>query len=435
MRARGAGARCGPGPRGEPSRPQVRPTLRPPRRATSAAAAVLAATAATAALAVLACPGTAPVASAAVLRVQPDGRGPYPHLAAALAAARDGDVVELAPGVYRGPGNRDLDFAGKAVTVRSRDGDAAGCVIDCRDGDGAPHRGFLAQNGEGSATRLVGLTVRGGHAAGERPPAGSGGAFYCRGSSPTLEGCVFVGNRGAMGGALACEFSAAPRVVRCLFRQNTALNGGGAHVFASTPSFEACEFLGNTANAGGALSCYAGSPRLDRCRLVGNAANNGGAVTCEMEAAPVLVACMLARNWATLGGGLHAAGAFPALERCTLAANGAGAGGGACGRAGAAIRLVSCVVAHGPQGEAVACTDGSRAVVSCSLIWGNGDGDWVGCLAEQEGADGNQAVDPGWRDPGGGDYRPAAGAPARGVGCPPWGAPPELCAPGRDDGP
>jgi hypothetical protein len=34
------------------------------------------------------------------------------------AAAIDGDTVIVAPGTYTGPGNRDIDFLGKAITVR-----------------------------------------------------------------------------------------------------------------------------------------------------------------------------------------------------------------------------------------------------------------------------------------------------------------------------
>ena len=55
----------------------------------------------------------------------------YATIQAAIDAASPADVVLLADGVYTGPGNKDLDFYGKLITVCSGSGDPAGCVIDC----------------------------------------------------------------------------------------------------------------------------------------------------------------------------------------------------------------------------------------------------------------------------------------------------------------
>jgi len=41
---------------------------------------------------------------------------------AGIEAAIDGDTVIVADGTYKGPGNRDIDFLGKAITVRSQSG-------------------------------------------------------------------------------------------------------------------------------------------------------------------------------------------------------------------------------------------------------------------------------------------------------------------------
>ncbi len=48
---------------------------------------------------------------------------------AAIDAAVDGCEIVVADGTFTGDGNRDLDFGGKAITLRSANGPAA-CFID-----------------------------------------------------------------------------------------------------------------------------------------------------------------------------------------------------------------------------------------------------------------------------------------------------------------
>ena len=70
-------------------------------------------------------------ASAATYVVQPDGTGDFPTIQAAINAVVDTDIIELADGTFTGDGNRDLDYLGKAITIRSQSGDPSVCVIDC----------------------------------------------------------------------------------------------------------------------------------------------------------------------------------------------------------------------------------------------------------------------------------------------------------------
>ena len=62
-----------------------------------------------------------------------DGSGDYITIQEGIDAAVGGDEVVVADGTYTGDGNRDIDFMGKAITVKSENG-AEDCIIDCEAG-------------------------------------------------------------------------------------------------------------------------------------------------------------------------------------------------------------------------------------------------------------------------------------------------------------
>jgi len=85
--------------------------------------------------------------AARTITVKTDGSGDYPTIQAAINDSNDGDEFVVADGVYTGNGNRDIDFFGKAITVRSENG-PENCVIDCQGTPTNPHRGFYFHNNE-----------------------------------------------------------------------------------------------------------------------------------------------------------------------------------------------------------------------------------------------------------------------------------------------
>jgi len=65
--------------------------------------------------------------------------------------------------------------------------------------------------------------------------------------------------------------------------------------------------------------------------------------------------------------------------------------------------LVNTIVAFNTEGGGVYC-DGSTAILSCSDVFGNGDGDWTECIGDQYGVNGNFSADPLFCGPDIGDY-------------------------------
>ena len=114
----------------------------------------------------------------------------YPTIQAAIDASIDGDVVTVADGVYTGTGNRDVDFLGKAITVRAENG-PANCIIDCQGSPESRHRGFRFHTYEIAASVLDGFTIQNGYAPFEGACQYSGGGIVCRdNANPTIRNCL-----------------------------------------------------------------------------------------------------------------------------------------------------------------------------------------------------------------------------------------------------
>jgi predicted outer membrane repeat protein len=161
--------------------------------------------------------------------VYPDGSGTYPTIQAAIDAVAVGGTVLLADGILTGPGNRDLDFHGKALTVRSQSNDPNASIIDCQGSESDPHRGFYFHSGEGAASVLEAVSVINGY--GLWNSVTVGGAIVCEGtrapSSPTIRRCIFRENHGSYGGAIYLLHSS-PVITECTFIANGASTRGGA---------------------------------------------------------------------------------------------------------------------------------------------------------------------------------------------------------------
>ncbi|MHC4745468.1 MAG: right-handed parallel beta-helix repeat-containing protein, partial [Planctomycetota bacterium] len=137
--------------------------------------------------------GSAP---ARIIAVDDDGPADYFTIQEAINDSNDGDTIEVRPGTYRGPWNRDIDFLGKAITVRSinpQDANVvAATIVDCNGIEVQKRRAFIFASGEGGDSVLSGLTLTNGYAPGTDSYDYNfeGGAIYCENSSPAISYCV-----------------------------------------------------------------------------------------------------------------------------------------------------------------------------------------------------------------------------------------------------
>jgi hypothetical protein len=109
---------------------------------------------------ILLLPTIAGTAAGRTITVDDDSPADFDNIQAAINDANDGDTVVVLPGTYTGDGNRDIDFRGKAITVRSTDPNdptvAAATIIDCNGTKEDPHRDGRGEH----ATVRLGLAFR-----------------------------------------------------------------------------------------------------------------------------------------------------------------------------------------------------------------------------------------------------------------------------------
>jgi hypothetical protein len=126
----------------------------------------------------------------------------YDFIFHAVEDANDGDEIVAAQGVYQG----NVDFAGKAVTIRSEDPNDPAIVAATVIEGGAKAVAFTTY--EDANSMLAGLTL-----------TGATHGVYCQGSSPTIRNCRIVNNTEA-GVKLWETDTANPTFANCIIAGN-----------------------------------------------------------------------------------------------------------------------------------------------------------------------------------------------------------------------
>ncbi len=314
---------------------------------------------------------------------------PYPTIQAAIGDANPGDTVVVAPGTYTGLGNWDIDFLGKAITVRGVDPNdpsvVSNTVIDCGGAGG----GFYFHSGEGPNSIVEGLTITNGN-------TDSGGAIMVVSSSPLIHKCNIIGNHADRdGGGIyysGWSYSPSMMVVNCNITGNHAMfGGGGISCFGpSTTIIIDCNISDNTAfYLGGGI--YSGGPFIvDNCRIVNNQSYLGGGILCAYTpGTPTINRSVIAGNISLMGpggGGIYLENSIINMNNTIVAGNVSGRNGGGLyigSQAGAIAKGCTFVGNEAPdRGGGVFMVSSSGFSGTNSIFWGNSDSSGTGELAQ-----------------------------------------------------
>jgi predicted outer membrane repeat protein len=295
---------------------------------------------------------------AAVERYVPGG---YTTIQAAIDASNTGDVIIIAQGTYTGVGNRNINFKGKAIKVRSSDpcdpSVVAGTIINCQGVDNELRRGFSFTSGETWASELSGLTITNGYADGGWP-ANTGGAIYCGSGSPTITRCRIINNRAEHhGGGIYCSYSS-PKISDCNITGNSVDSWCGGGLYFTNSTAEICRCMINANNGvqgAGGIYCNYSAVNVAYSSIVNNSSRwSAGGMDLGFGDHSNIKNCIIANNTSLWGtGGVLIYGGHPILDHCTLTKN-----------VGIAdLRAIYCNN-----------QDGCTATVTNCVIWGNDGG-------------------------------------------------------------
>ena len=385
----------------------------------------------------------------------------YRTIQAGIDAAAEGDTVLVAPGTYTGAANKNLDFKGTNLVLRSEAG-AEATVIDC-EGDGT---GLHLHSGETPASSVEGLTITDGAGVivvddvNPMQIDSYGGGIYFDGGVANLHDCVIRGNSlkdsldlgSSSGGGISIyeRGGHTVKITNCVIADNTIEHfsgrGGGLQFsgFQETSALilENSTIAGNRASlqAGGLFLTHATAARgilpylVRACTISDNRVEQeglhsegaglyyGGSFSFRFDNVSFI------GNFAGNEGGAISSGTGNSgdnrysFANCLFTANSAtdGYGVGVIGRNSRTTEFINCTIA-GNVGGIKDERRGYYELTNC-IAWDNGEGSPLGTIWSDpivlysniqggfEG-EGNIDADPLFADAANGDYHLTEGSP------------------------
>lgn len=244
-----------------------------------------------------------PATAATTIHVPTD----HPTIQTAIDAAAGGDTIIVSDGLYR----ENIDFKGKAITVRSANGPAT-TIID----GGSISCVVRFVTAETSSAVLSGFTIQ--HGRGADVCLFEGAGIFVDASSPTITGNVIADNEGCDGVGIGVGFGS-PLIQGNLITRNHrspscsgGLGGGGISIRGASSA----QIIGNTITAntmgngigGGGIALFSSGTAIVRGNLIsGNTVETqGGGISLKFFSTAIITNNVITGNSATNGGGIAA---------------------------------------------------------------------------------------------------------------------------------
>ncbi|MHC4084613.1 MAG: right-handed parallel beta-helix repeat-containing protein [Planctomycetota bacterium] len=272
----------------------------------------------------------------------------------AIDAAQNGDTVIVADGTYTGDGNREIDFLGKAITVRSSSG-PQNCIINCNGTGARPHIGFNFHNEEDANSILDGFTITNGSSS--YPYYG---VIECSGASPTIMNCIVTKNTATGIYYSSSSSNQSFSIANCVITENTY---GGIQMWAY------------------------GLVKIDNCVVNSNSSfYSSGGIVCEGDlkygGGTILISNSIITNNVSVlyGGGIYGSFIDSTIDNCIITGNKCtdqGRGGGICldYYSNTTIKNSTICGNYAAEGGGVYCgygRYGNDLTVNNCILWGNG---------------------------------------------------------------
>ena len=378
--------------------------------------------------------GTAPCPERRTFTIRPDGTGDVPTIADAIRIAAAGSVIQLEDGIYRGPGNRDLEFNHTPLTLRSISGNPQACVIDCGGSLGESHRGIWIRWLEDTQSLVTGIKFINGYAGWEMYPHLEGGAIKVdTGASLRISNCVFENCVATNSGGAVDAGGLRVEIEDCIFRRNRSRGyGGGALAGGGDFLIRNCLFEKNTSKVeAGGVWVTNGTLEMEDCLFLGNRSAFGGGMVAYGVEGTIRNSTWFENQATQSGGALYCRQGNLVVEQSTFASNRGIRGGAIAARSSGStgLSLRRSIIAFNEGESEIYCGTGRIELRNCD-VWSDGGEVFTGCMIEGWNERGNFSVDPLFCDLLQGDLRLQEASPCvidDGFGARPLGAWPVGC--------